>query len=445
MSASECEERLEVVEICAGAGGQSLGLHRAGFTHRLAVELDPQAALTLENNLRRLLEEDGVDAHDGLVRVGDVADPEVWKPEEHSGVALLAGGVPCPPFSIAGKQLGTSDERDLFAWAIELCGRIRPKALLLENVRGLSANRFSGYRQAVLDKLNDLGYIASWKLLQASDFDVPQLRPRFVLIALQPEYAPYFQWPKGTPGQARTVGKALAELMASEGWEKDAVAEWAKTADRIAPTIVGGSKKHGGADLGPTRAKRAWAALGVDAMGVANHAPKPGFQPENGAPGPKLTTAMVAIIQGWDGEEFGGWKFEGRKTAVYRQIGNAFPPPVAKALGEAIRDALHKKGEPQPLLEASSPVHDPVYKLLRSSARPLTAEQIIAKLAADGTAMDQAEVERHLNHLRHDFELETTERKSGQLAYTLGEFKAFVGQADHQRHDLFTQHRGRIS
>ncbi|MCX5006321.1 hypothetical protein OHB05_27400 [Streptomyces sp. NBC_00638] len=59
--------------------------------------------------------------------------------------------------------------------------------------------------------------------------------------------------------------------------------------------------------------------------------------------------------------------------------------------------------------------------------------------------MDQAEVERHLNHLRHGFELEATERKSGQLAYSLGEFKAFVGQADHQRHDLFTQHRGRIS
>ncbi|MGQ5649899.1 DNA cytosine methyltransferase [Streptomyces sp. EKR5.2] len=445
MSASEREERLEVVEICAGAGGQSLGLHRAGFTHRLAVELDPQAALTLDNNLRRLLKEDGVEAPDRLVQVGDVADPEVWKPEDHPNVALLAGGVPCPPFSIAGKQLGTSDERDLFAWAIEACGRMKPKALLLENVRGLSANRFSGYRQAVLDKLHDLGYIATWKLLNASDFGVPQLRPRFVLVALLPEYAPYFHWPKGVSGPGPTVADVIADLMSEEGWGDAQVADWAKKANRIAPTIVGGSKKHGGADLGPTRAKRAWAELGVDAMGVEDHAPKKGWRPKEGAPGPKLTTAMVARIQGWHGEEFGGWEFEGRKTAVYRQIGNAFPPPVAKALGEAIRDALRRKGEPQPLVESSSTVHDPVYKVLRSSNRPLTAEQIIVKLAADGTSMDQPEVERHLNHLGHDFELETAERKSGQLAYSLGEFKAFVGQADHQRHDLFSQHRARIS
>ncbi|MFF4829396.1 DNA cytosine methyltransferase [Streptomyces sp. NPDC001312] len=445
MPASEREERLEVVEICAGAGGQSLGLHRAGFTHRLAVELDPQAALTLDKNLRRLLEEEGVEVPGNLVQVGDVADPEVWKPEDYPDIALLAGGVPCPPFSIAGKQLGTSDERDLFAWAIELCGRMKPKALLLENVRGLSTNRFSGYRQAVLDKLHDLGYIAFWKVLQASDFGVPQLRPRFVLVALLPQYAPYFQWPKGAPGPAPTVGPVLAGLMAEGGWDKEEVADWVKKASGIAPTIVGGSKKHGGADLGPTRAKKAWAALGVDAMGVANDPPKHGFQPENDAPGPKLTTRMVARIQGWYGDEFEGWEFEGRKTAVYRQIGNAFPPPVAKALGVAIRDALHRKGEPQPLVEASSPVHDPVYKVLRASTRPLTAEQIIAKLAADGVVMDQPEVERHLNHLGHDFELETAERKSGQLAYSLGEFKAFVGQADHQRHDLFNQHRAKIS
>ncbi|MGX1910342.1 DNA cytosine methyltransferase [Streptomyces phaeochromogenes] len=445
MSASEREERLEVVEICAGAGGQSLGLHRAGFTHRLAVELDVHAAHTLEQNLRRVLKEDGVDASEDLVRVGDVADPRVWTPESHKEIALLAGGVPCPPFSIAGKQLGSSDERDLFAWAIELCGRMKPKALLLENVRGLSAKRFSGYRQAVLDKLHELGYIASWKLLHASDFGVPQLRPRFVLVALLPEYAKHFEWPQGNPDEALTVGSVLADLMGENGWSEKEVANWANKANEIAPTIVGGSKKHGGADLGPTRAKKAWAALGVDAMGVANEAPEPGFKPVNGATGPKLTTKMVARLQGWHGKEFADWEFLGRKTSVYRQIGNAFPPPVAKALGEAIRDALLKKGEQRPLVETSNTVHDPVYKLLRNHTRPLTVEQIITKLAKTGVSMDQPEAERRLNHLGHDFELEKTERKSGELAYSLGHFKAFVGQDDHQRHDLFTQHRTRIS
>src|SRR3954469_9500659 len=88
-----------VVEICAGAGGQSLGLHLAGFRHRLAVELDPQAAQTLRGNLTRLQGQDRSDDNvpPPKVAVGDVADREVWNPAKHKGVALLAGGVPCPP------------------------------------------------------------------------------------------------------------------------------------------------------------------------------------------------------------------------------------------------------------------------------------------------------------------------------------------------------------
>ena len=77
--------------------------------------------------------------------------------------------------TIAGKQLGATDERDLFAWAVELCGVIGPRALLLENVRGLSMPRFAAYRQRVLDRLAELGYAAEWRLLHASDYGVPQL------------------------------------------------------------------------------------------------------------------------------------------------------------------------------------------------------------------------------------------------------------------------------
>ncbi|MFE9538107.1 DNA cytosine methyltransferase [Streptomyces sp. NPDC006691] len=436
MSTAKREERLEAVEICAGAGGQSLGLERAGFTHKLAIELDANAAATLRHNLPN---------GNQVVRVGDVADPSTWDPAEFKGIDLLAGGVPCPPFSFAGKQLGANDERDLFAWAINSVAVVKPRALMLENVRGLSANRFSAYRQHVLDTLHEYGYIAEWKLLHASDFGVPQLRPRFVLIALQPEYAEYFTWPEPSQEKAPTVGEALADLMGEGGWGEAEVEKWVAKANSIAPTIVGGSKKHGGADLGPTRAKRAWAELGVDAMGVANHAPKPGWVPINGAPGPKLTTPMVARIQGWRGKEFADWEFQGKKTSVYRQIGNAFPPPVAKALGLAIKRALFKEGEKRILIETVNTVQDPVYKLLREAKRPMTVEQIIVVLAKAGVTMDQPEVERHLNHISHDFELNMTERKTGGTTYGLGEFKAFIGQDDHQRHDLFSQHRTRIS
>src|SRR4051794_22962224 len=128
---------LDVVEICAGAGGQAIGLERAGFEHALAVEIDGFACATLRQNRPAW-----------KIAEGDVADRELWKPSDYAGVALLAGGVPCPPFSIAGKQLGASDERDLFAWAVELCvNEVQPRALLLENVRGLSMPRFAAYRQ----------------------------------------------------------------------------------------------------------------------------------------------------------------------------------------------------------------------------------------------------------------------------------------------------------
>jgi len=112
------------------------------------------------------------------------------------------------------------------------------------------------------------------------------------------------------------------------GW--DAI-QWASQAKGIAPTLVGGSKKHGGADLGPTRAKQAWAEMGIDGKGLADNPPQPGFNSM-----PRLTLQMTALIQGFPLN----WKFAGRKTPAYRQVGNAFPPPVAKAIGQSIFNAF---------------------------------------------------------------------------------------------------------
>ena len=423
---------LDVVEICAGAGGQALGLERAGFEHALAVELDSSACGTLRANRPAW-----------KVAEGDVADRDLWRPEDYRGVALLAGGVPCPPFTVAGRQLGATDERDLFAWAVELCGIIRPRALLLENVRGLSTSRFSAYRQHVLDRLRDLGYVPGWRLLHASDFGVPQLRPRFVLVAVHSQDAPWFRWPAPSPRPPATVGETLGDLMAARGWP--GAAAWARRADRIAPTIVGGSKKHGGADLGPTRAKRAWAELGVDGIGVADSAPGPD---DPAALRPRLTCEMVARLQGW--QDDWGWRFSGRKTARYRQIGNAFPPPVAVALGSAIRGALEHAGAPE--ADGGAPdaahVHDPVFRVLRSRADFLTARQI-SQLSAElssGAGLSQTAVLGRLRHLGQDFELEVADSGSGDgPAYRLGGFKAFLGQPEHARHERFAARRTTIS
>jgi DNA (cytosine-5)-methyltransferase 1 len=165
--------------------------------------------------------------------------------------------------------------------------------------------------------------------MNASDFGVPQLRPRVVFVALRKEYSEHFAWPNESICKAQTVGQILRDLMGANGW-KGAKA-WAKSANEIAPTIVGGSHKHGGPDLGPTRARRAWAALGVDGLGIANEAPGPEF------PGmPRLTTRMVARLQGFPDS----WQFSGGKTAQYRQVGNAFPPPFARAVAESVGACL---------------------------------------------------------------------------------------------------------
>jgi DNA (cytosine-5)-methyltransferase 1 len=312
------------VEICAGAGGQALGLEQAGFGHEAVIEIDPDACETLRLNRG---------AHWKVIE-GDVAAVDG---RGFGHLDLFAGGVPCPPFSIAGRQLGSDDERDLFPQALRLIEEAGPRAVLLENVRGLGTRRFDGYREHVRGRLHELGYRTWWAVVQASEHGVAQLRPRFVLVAMRPPWSGWFRWPEPRGEPAPAVGAVLADLMAAGGWP--GAADWSRRAAGIGPTIVGGSKKHGGPDLGPTRARAAWRSLGVDGLGLADAAPGPLFPP---AGLPKLTGRMVARLQGFPDD----WEFSGRKTAAYRQVGNAFPPPVARALGAAIATALRSGGPP---------------------------------------------------------------------------------------------------
>lgn len=309
-------ETLSSLEICAGAGGQALGLERAGFQHTAAVELDPHAASTLRSNRPEwnVMNED-VRNLDGC---------------EFRGIDLFAGGVPCPPFSVAGKQLGPDDERDLFPTALRLIAESKPAAVMLENVQGLATAKFKSYRASIALQLEKMGYRVDWQVLNACNFGVPQLRPRFILVALKPKAYNNFAWPSPVSSPP-TVGATLRDLMAARGWP--GAFAWAQAANSIGPTLVGGSKLHGGPDLGPTRAREAWKLLSVDGRGLANEAPGADF-PVDAMP--KLTVRMTARIQGFPDS----WRFEGRKTAAYRQVGNAFPPPVATAVGAAIRDAL---------------------------------------------------------------------------------------------------------
>lgn len=306
---------LTSVEICAGAGGQALGLAMAGFQHLALVEYEKEYCEVLKAN-----------RPDWNVICADVHD---FDGSPYKGVDLFAGGVPCPPFSAAGKQLGKDDERDLFPEAIRLIREIEPRAVMLENVRGFLSAQFDDYREWILKSISELGYSVHIQLLNASDYGVPQLRPRVVIVGIRNDLSDVFSYPKAISQATPNVGQVLKEMMSKNDWDK--AEEWAKKANTIAPTIVGGSKKHGGPDLGPVRARRAWAQLGIDGSGVANEAPAKDFEGM-----PKLTKEMIAKIQGFPDD----WSFGKKKTAACRMIGNAFPPPVACAVGLEIRRCL---------------------------------------------------------------------------------------------------------
>ncbi|MFJ8081402.1 DNA cytosine methyltransferase [Streptomyces sp. NPDC096205] len=374
------------IEICAGAGGQAIGLHQAGFGHLALVEIDKYAVDTLKLNI----EEHEVWAWERVhcdVLSKDVKefDPfrdvtksaELLKPRS---LDLLAGGVPCPPFSHAGKQLGRDDERDLFPRMLELVQILEPRAVMIENVRGIMDPKFSDYRDWIKARLEGgsyrgedgqtvyeegLGYkVVRWGVLEASDFGVPQLRPRAILVAFRADVIEdlKYEWPTATHEEPVSVADSLEASMRERfeecctgtlaGLAQERFDRWLKMArDRdaelkgkgggIAPTLVGGSKKHGGADLGPSRAKAAWKQLGVSGMGVANDidtckTKKTQGRDLLGDDGPMLTVRQAAIIQGFPT----GWDFSGGKTAQYRQVGNAFPPPVARAVGTSIIEVL---------------------------------------------------------------------------------------------------------
>ena len=316
-------------EICAGAGGAALGLEQAGFTPSVLVELDADCCATLRLNRPWQVFQADITADDARL-TGPPVD-------------LLSGGLPCTPHSRAGGQLGEGDERHLWHAATRLVSQGRPRAVLLETSDAVMSALFDVERAGTVARLREAGYLVRWETIDACWYGVPQHRKRAVLVAFRElEAARAFRWPDSDPEPPPSVGEALYERMAARGWP--GAAAWRDGAAGLAPVIVGGSHKHGGPDLGPTQSKQAWQRLGVDGSGVADDVPDASGCYPRGAgktgdadkDGPMLTVRMGALLQGFPPD----WAFSGGKTSRWRQVGNALPPPVARAVGEAIRTAL---------------------------------------------------------------------------------------------------------
>ncbi|MFG2314039.1 DNA cytosine methyltransferase [Streptomyces tendae] len=331
----EPPRRLTSLEVCAGAGGLALGLEQAGFDPVLLIDNRPIACETLRLN------RPGWD-----VREGDLLDFDPVDHRQVYDVDLLAGGLPRVKSPAAvGRKRSDDAELDVLKAAIDLIYGVQPRAVLLENVPDLvRKGDYEAVRADVGSELDHLGYRFRWHVLNAKDYGVPQSREVGLLVAFKGDLVDRFVWPVPHGGPLQSVGEALGDSMGARGW-RDA-AKWAVQADVVAPTIVGGSWDRGGADLGPTGAKRKWARIGVDGVTVADEVPDAAFDwnPAVGRSGlVPLTVEQVAVLQGFPSQ----WRIAGRKTARYRQVGNATPPPLARALGDSIASVLRSTaGDP---------------------------------------------------------------------------------------------------
>ncbi|MGW7819079.1 DUF6339 family protein [Streptomyces puniciscabiei] len=313
--------RFSSLEICAGAGAQALGLERAGFDPVMLIETKADACFTIGLNRPEwdIVCMDVLQFHPGL-------RPDVI------GVDLVSGGLPrVKSLATVGRTEDTEERRVLRA-AISLACAIKPKAVLFENVPDLVEDaEFDADRAWIETELLKAGLHSSWKVLNAADFSVPQNRKSGFLIALREPYFARFTWPEPNGAPPPTVGQVLGPSMSARGWP--GAGHWIRRANRIAPALVGGSDRRGGADLGPTGSKNAWAALGVNGNSLGDEPPGPDFPVDDE---PKLTVEQAAMVQSFPAD----WKLHGGKTSRYRQVGHAMPPPLATAVGLAIAAAL---------------------------------------------------------------------------------------------------------
>lgn len=242
----------------------------------------------------------------------------------------MAGGVPCQAHSSMGKQRGREDKRDLFLEAVRTVNEIRPKAFFFENVEGFGFEKNSSYRAELHERFQALGYDNQVFSLMASDYGLAQNRPRIAFVGFKDGLMSRFKMPPAFPEWRTTVGEVLLDLVSENGWK--GAADWAMyKANKIGPTILGGSEASGRLAFSSNLRRHVWEGMGIDPMGLADEAPSEDHE------GPfQFTLKMGARLQGFPD----AWNFQGAAYEQKRQIANALPPIMARALGLAIYSAL---------------------------------------------------------------------------------------------------------
>ncbi|MFW8585922.1 DNA cytosine methyltransferase [Rhizobium beringeri] len=322
--------RPRVLEVCAGAGGLSLGLERAGFEHVALIEFNSHAAATLRKN-----------RPDWNVVEADIRNIDFTQYRDQR-IDLLTGGLPCTPYTTVGKRKGKSDENDLMMEGVRAVREIAPKAFAFENVEGLLHSKHSDYVAALLRKFSKAGYVTDIHRINTRDYGVAQDRSRIMIVGFRKDLAGAFRMPPKFPGLVTNMGDVLRDLISANGWA--GAEDWVRMMrerpefDRVGnPIGVGALSDTIRGYQGSPKKGEARRALenGVSYAPPAKAAPtneeasREGFLPG-------LTNRMRARLQGFPDD----WEFVGGLGAVANQIGNAVAPVVGQAMGLALVSAL---------------------------------------------------------------------------------------------------------
>ena len=198
------KKKLSVISLFSGAGGLDIGLEDAGYQTKVCVEIDEHCRETLKFNRpewKVFEEKDGRMAGD----IRNIEPEELLKLADmrRGEVDLVVGGAPCQPFSNIGKKLGKEDPRngDLFLEFVKMIRGIHPKAFIFENVVGITQKKHSQVIDYMKEQLSGLGYGLSFSVLNSADYGVPQKRERFFMIGIQGVNNPAFPLPTHAKNQ----------------------------------------------------------------------------------------------------------------------------------------------------------------------------------------------------------------------------------------------------
>ncbi len=328
------------IELFAGAGGLALGMEQAGFSHVLLNEIDKWACQTLRDNRPQW-----------NVLESSISDVDFTS--YYGEIDVVTGGFPCQAFSYAGNKGGFADTRGtLFFEFARAVKEIQPKIMVGENVRGL-LNHDKGRTLATIKQtIAELGYsLIEPQILHAKYYRVPQKRERLILVAIRNDLTDSISFRFPQPEQREyTLADGLkkgvlydCDVPQSEGQRypehKKAVLDlvpaggyWRDLPDEVAKSYMKKSYYLGGGKTGMAR-RLSWSEPSLTLTCSPAQAQTERCHPDETRP---LTVREYARIQTFPDD----WMFAGSQTQQYKQIGNAVPVNLAKALGESLLSAL---------------------------------------------------------------------------------------------------------